>query len=149
MTHLSTILLGILLGVGGFPFLQAATVEADKEGELRALCEKYASAYREKNASAIAGLFAGRNIVLMPPNESAAVGPEAIKDRYQAYFEKSGSKLKGAESLEVGGDVRDWARLGDLLAITASNSKYKYIVVLVHAQDDGWKIARLIWNTNQ
>jgi len=42
----------------------------------------HASAFKSRDGSAITSLFAGRNILLMPPNEAAAVGPEAIKARY-------------------------------------------------------------------
>ena len=55
----------------------------------------------------------------------------------------------GAEKLEVGGNLRDWANVGGLLVITASNEDYKYLVVLVRNSDTGWKIARLIWNRNR
>ena len=85
----------------------------------------------------------------MPPNVPAAVGPEAIKSRYQAFFDNPGSKPTGAEKLEIGGELRDWAHVGDLLVITASNETYKYLVVLVRRSDTGWRIARLIWNSNR
>ena len=149
MKHLLKLVIGTFLAVSIFPLPQAATVESEEERELRALCETYSSAYKAKDASAMASQFAGRNVVLMPPNEAAAVGPEAIKGRYQAFFQKSGSKPTGAENLEVGGDLRDWAHVGDLLVITASNNTYKYVAVLVHQPDKAWRIARLIWNASQ
>jgi ketosteroid isomerase-like protein len=151
MKHLSVMALAAILTAAsaGVPLLDAAPGESDGESEITALCERYSSAYKSRDAAAIASLFSGRNVVLMPPNIPAAVGPEAIKSRYQAFFDNPGSKPTGAEKLEVGGELRDWAHIGDLLVITASNENYKYVVVLVRQPDTGWKIARLVWNSNR
>jgi ketosteroid isomerase-like protein len=151
MKHLSVMTLAAILTAtgAGVPLLNAAAMESDGEQEITVLCEKYSSAYKGKDATAIARLFSGRNIVLMPPNASAAVGPEAVKSRYQSFFDSPGSEPTGAEKLEVGGELRDWAHVGDLLVITASNENYKYLVVLVRQPDTGWKIAPLIWNGNR
>lgn len=151
MKCLSMVALAALLAAvsAGVPLLIAAPGESEGESEITALCEKYSSAYKARDATTIASLFSGRNVVLMPPNAPAAVGPEAIKSRYQAFFDNPDSKPTGAEKLEVGGELRDWAHMGDLLVVTASNENYKYLVVLVRRSDTGWRIARLIWNSNR
>jgi ketosteroid isomerase-like protein len=151
MKGLYTMTLSVLLATAsvGVPLVIAAPGESEGENEITALCEKYSSAYKARDATTIASLFSGQNVVLMPPNASAAVGSEAIKSRYQSFFDNPASTPTGAEKLEVGGELRDWAHIGDLLVITASNESYKYVVVLVRRPDAGWKIARLTWNGNR
>ena len=151
MKHLSVMALAALLTAtsAGVTFLVAAPGESEGESEITALCERYSSAYKARDAAAIASLFSGRNVVLMPPSVPAAVGPVAIKSRYQAFFDNPDSKPTGAEKLEVGGELRDWAHVGDLLVVTASNENYKYLLVLVRRPATGWRIARLIWNSNR
>jgi hypothetical protein len=46
-------------------------------------------------------IASGRNVVLMLPNAPAALGPEAIKSRYQNFFDNPGSKPTGADSLKL------------------------------------------------
>ena len=151
MKHLSKrILVALLTAISAaVPSIGAASAQSEGESEITALCEKYSSAYKAKDAAAIVNLFGGRNVVLMPPNMPAAVGPDAIKSRYQSFFDNPGSKPTGAERLEVAGELRDWAHIGDLLVITASNETYKYVVVLVRRPETGWRMARLIWNANR
>ena len=152
MKHLSVMALAALLTATSarVSLLVAAPGESEEgENEITALCERYSSAYKARDATAIVSLFSGRNVVLMPPNAPAAVGPKTIKSRYQSFFDNPVSKPTGAEKLEVDGELRDWAHIGDLLVITASNESYKHVVVLVRRPDAGWKIARLIWNGNQ
>jgi|SRR5439155_12630741 len=151
MKYFSSLVSAALLAATNFLVGQAAPANSDRLAEeIRDLCEKYSVAYRAKDASTIASLFVGgRYGVMMPPNAPAAVGREAIKSRYQSFFANRGSNLTGVEKLEVGGDLADWAALEDLVVITASTNGNKYLIVVVREPDKKWKIARLMWNSNQ
>jgi ketosteroid isomerase-like protein len=147
MKHLLSLAFATLLTAS---VLHAAPEESGLAEEINALCEKYAAAYKAKDASTMASFFIGGNYgVLMTPNAPAAIGSEAIKSRYQSFFDSPRSKPTGVEKLEVGGDLGDWAALKDLVVITASNSSNKYLIVVVREPDQHWRIARLIWNSNE
>jgi len=142
--------IGAFLSVNVHTFLlQAVTTESESESQLIVLCETYASVYKAKDPTALAGLFAGKNVVLMPPNEPAAVGPEAIKGRATRLTSRNLILNRRARRTSKQMVTCETGRTWDLLVITASNKSYKYLVVLVHQRDKGWRTARVLWNANQ
>jgi ketosteroid isomerase-like protein len=86
----------------------------------------------------------------MPPNMPAAIGREAIKSRYQGFFDNPPPDSIRMERLEVIGDSADWMVDPEklLILITNSNDNYKHLTVFLRDQNKSWKIAHLIWNSN-
>jgi uncharacterized protein (TIGR02246 family) len=81
------------------------TFGREAQEEIRSLVRDLTSAYNEKDAKKVIGLFSGA-AVLMPPNAPTTRGLETI----QGYFE--GRFAEGATDLQI--EVRDVAGAGQL-----------------------------------
>ena len=132
---------------------EPAAVEADLEA-INQLRDDYSAANNAGDAVATAGLFTD-DAILMPPNEAAVVGKEAIQSNSQARFDEFKSE-HGATSEEI--ELADqWAygRGSYTLKLTpkaegeALEDSGKYLVIVERQPDGSWRIARLIWNSNK
>ena len=92
--------------------------------------------------------------VLMPPNEPAVTGKEAIRAWTQLFFEQfSIEPTISVKEVEV---VGDWAferadytfRLTPVAGGAVMQENIKNLRVLQRQSDGSWKIAREIWNSD-
>jgi len=115
---------------------------ADKTA-LQAVANGWEPAYNNKDAAAVAALYAD-DAQLLPPGMAAVSGMSAIKDYWANDIATNWSKLTlKEESSDVGGD---WAwRTGTWSAETSPPLAGKWAEVW-HRTPAGWKIHRDIWN---
>lgn len=133
-------------------FMWAARRAADVPAVKR-LTEAWDAAWRAGDAQALAGLFT-EDAVLMPQNQPAVMGKEAILALYRSLFEEVAVTGTG-EVLEIQ-VAGDWAIVRSIYGVSATpkaggdmiTDTGKCIIILRRQRDTSWKIARLIANTD-
>ncbi len=129
-----------------------ATVEADLEA-ISNLREEYVAAYSAGNLERLMINFTV-DAMLMPPNEPAAAGYEAIESGFQDAFEEFTAELTvSSDEVEVAGQ---WAFERGTYTLTLTpkaegepiEDNGKYIDILQKQPDGSWKYARDIWNSD-
>ena len=93
--------------------------------------------------------------VIMYAGELAAIGKEAIRAREQAFRDQATfEETRSVDEVVVSGDwafVR-WAGTGTMTPKDGSEPSVfdrKGIAILQRQPDNSWKMARVIWNSNQ
>ena len=131
---------------------ETAETEADVEA-INSLRDEFIVLDNAGDAAGVASLYTN-DAVLMPPNEAAVTGNQAIESWSQITFDQFTSELTLApEEVEV---VGDWAfeRGTYMIALTPKadgepmEDRGKYIVILRKQVDGSWKMARDIWNSD-
>lgn len=127
-----------------------ADVETDKAA-IRNLHDQTAAA---SNAGDLAALYT-EDAIVMPPNEPAVVGKEAIGTWVQGLFEQFTVKETATtEEIQVAGD---WAFLRGTYTATMtpkeggeSQEETGKCIHIVQRQPDGsWKNTRIMWNSDE
>ena len=120
---------------------------------LNQLRDDFATAFNAGDAARVASIYAG-DAVLMPPNEPAVAGREAIQAWFKAGFDQYDMKatLSSQEFAVLG---PEWAFDRGAYTMTlvpraggkAIEASYKYLTLL-HKEAAGWKAKRDIYNSN-
>ena len=131
---------------------EAATTEADVEA-INSLRDEFIALDNASDAAGLASLYTN-DAVLMPPNEAAVTGNQAIESWFQTTFDQFTTEFTVAsEELEVVGDwAFDWGVYMTALTPKAggepTEDRGKYIVILRKQVDGSWRIVQDIWNSN-
>lgn len=114
----------------------SAIIEADNQGDLEKVLRLYTS-----------------DAVLMPPGGEPVEGLDAIRAHYGSLFSRFSlrASLVSRETIVSG----DWAFDRGTTGVVSTSkvtgetteARDKYLMVL-RREEDGWRIARLIWNRN-
>ena len=118
---------------------------AAEKAALQTAAEGWETAYNNKDAAAVAALYADDG-QLLPPGTAAVNGRSAINDYWANDVATNWSKLSlKVESTELAGD---WAwRSGTWSTETTPALSGKWVEVW-HRTAGGWKIHRDIWNAD-
>ncbi len=131
---------------------ETAETEADVEA-INSLRDEFIALDNASDAAGLASLYTN-DAVLMPPNEAAVTGNQAIESWFQTTFDQFTSEITlASEELEV---VGDWAfdRGAYLIVLTpkaggeGAEDRGKYITILRKQAEGSWKMARDIWNSD-
>ena len=131
---------------------EAAETEADVEA-INSLRDDFIALDNASDAAGLASLYTN-DAVLMPPNEAAVTGSQAIESWFQTTFDQFTTEFTVAsEELEVVGDwAFDWGAYMTALTPKAggepTEDRGKYIVILRKQVDGSWRIVKNIWNSN-
>ena len=131
---------------------EAAETEADVEA-INSLRDDFIALDNASDAAGLASLYTN-DAVLMPPNEAAVTGSQAIESWFQTTFDQFTTEFTVAsEELEVVGDwAFDWGAYMTALTPKAggepTEDRGKYIVILRKQVDGSWRIAHDIWNSD-
>ena len=105
------------------------------------------------DAAGLAGLYTD-DAVLMPPNQEAVTGNQAIESWFQTTFDQFTIEFTlASDELEVVGDLA-FDGGAYVIALTpqadgeAMEETGKYILILRKQVDGSWKLVRDIWNSN-
>jgi uncharacterized protein (TIGR02246 family) len=133
----------------------AAPLTDEDVAAIRSLTDSYVQASLAKDADAIAAFYAD-DAILMPPNEPATVGKDAIRDREASVFELGEEtreftltpvEIDGVDGLAF--DRGTWSWTGIPLGITEPITVTGKYVVIVRRQEDGsWLWTVDIWNSD-
>jgi uncharacterized protein (TIGR02246 family) len=114
----------------------SAIIEADSQGDLEKVVRLYAT-----------------DAVLMPPGGEPIEGLAAIRAHYGSLFSRFSlrASFDSRETIVAG----EWAFDRGTTEVASTSKETgetveahdKYLMVL-HHEEDGWRIARLIWNRN-
>ena len=133
--------------------MTAAADTVDPAALVRTLSESYATAYNNRDAAAVAALYA-EDAVSMPPDTAAVVGRTAIQQGLEAEFATTTQyHIIITPEQQGGGAAAVWDQGTVTLHITPEGGQQmelvaKYIVVSEPQADGTWKIKRVIWNNN-
>ena len=128
--------------------------QVDVEAEKAAIRNLHDQTAAASDAGDLAALYTDDAIV-MPPNEPALVGREAIHTWVQGLFEQfSVEETVTTEEVQVAGD---WAFLRGTYTFTATpkaegepqEETGKCIHIVQRQPDGSWKNTRIIWNSDQ
>ena len=131
---------------------EAAETEADVEA-INSLRDEFIGLDNASDAAGLARLYTN-DAVLMPPNQAAVTGNQAIESWFQTTFDQFTTEFTVAsEELEVVGDwAFDWGAYMTALTPKAggepTEDRGKYIVILRKQVDGSWRIAHDIWNSD-
>ena len=131
---------------------ETGEAEADVEA-INSLRDEFIALDNASDAAGLASLYAN-DAVLMPPNEAAVTGKQAIESWFQNTFDQFTTEFTVAsEELEVVGDwAFDWGAYMTALTPRAggepTEDRGKYIVILRKQVDGSWRIVRDIWNSD-
>jgi uncharacterized protein (TIGR02246 family) len=113
--------------------------------------KEYVAAHNDSDAERLMALWAD-DAVLMPMDEPAITGKEAIREHYEDFFDQNPSEitLSPLETRVAG----DWAFERIQMTVTLSGGEgeqdryadVKYLWILQRQPDGTWKIARAIYN---
>ena len=126
--------------------------EADVEA-INSLRDEFIALDNAGDAAGLASLYTN-DAVLMPPNQAAVTGNQAIESWYQTTYDQFTIELTLApDEVEV---VGDWAfdRGTYMIALTPkaggepTEDRGKYIMILRKQVDGSWKIARDMWSSD-
>lgn len=127
--------------------------EANQEQDVKALINTLIKADNAGDLNTVVSLY-DADAVLMRPGKSSIQGREAIYENYKVIFE--GSKLNIRLTMDELLVSDQWAvtsgqTLGKVISKndgTHVTLNDKYVMVLRKTARLGWKITRLIWNSN-
>ena len=125
---------------------KSAAPVPDSAAEVSALAtaaQGWEKAYNDKNADALAALYA-EDAQILPPGATEVSGRDAIRAYFVNDIEKQWAMIHiKSDSSGVGGD---WGwRSGTWSAETMPMATGKYIEVWHHTAD-GWRLQKDIWN---
>ncbi len=133
---------------------EAAETEAEADVEaINSLRDEFIGLDNASDAAGLASLYTN-DAVLMPPNQAAVTGNQAIESWFQTTFDQFTTEFTVAsEELEVVGDwAFDWGAYMTALTPKAggepTEDRGKYIVILRKQVDGSWRIAHDIWNSD-
>jgi uncharacterized protein (TIGR02246 family) len=124
------------------------------EAAIRTLVDEMTDAYVNHDLDRFLTCFS-KDIVALPPGMGPVVGIEAWRKVLTGFFE-SGTPSEVEENVEEVAVAGDWAfdRHSEAATYTSSETgeserlSFKGIHVF-RREDDGWKIARYVWNLTE
>ncbi len=126
--------------------------EADVEA-INSLRDEFIALDNAGDAAGLASLYTN-DAVLMPPNESAVTGNQAIESWFQTTFDQFTIEFTlASDELEVVGDLA-FDGGSYMIALTPKadgepmEETGKYIIILRKQVDGSWKLVRDIWNSD-
>lgn len=127
---------------------------SDDVEAIKQLAEDWHVGWENSDTEAILSLFVV-DPVLMPQSRPAVIGKDAIRSLYQSFFE--GFTIMGeckVEEVEVSGDLGYFWVNYTLTATPKADGNQikdnsKSVFILRRQDDNSWKIARLINNSNR
>ncbi|MFX0197844.1 MAG: YybH family protein [Candidatus Hodarchaeota archaeon] len=128
----------------------ADSLEADREA-IRKVIDALGTAITTNDVEGVMSLYAD-DAILMPPNQAAIVGKEAMRSWQETVFETHSFEFKiDSKEIVVDGDLA-FSRGTLNLTVTSKtdgesfSSEGKYIVILRRQNDGSWKATHDIWN---
>ena len=118
---------------------------------VRRMLNAIVSADNARDLNAVMALYAD-DAVLLPPDENAVVGKEAIRPRYQSLFNEFNPDLSiSHDEIITDGDWvfvrgRTGGRVISRKGGATSPVNDKYLMILRRQADGTWRIARLMWS---
>ncbi|MDA2931509.1 SgcJ/EcaC family oxidoreductase, partial [Acidobacteria bacterium AH-259-O06] len=135
------------------PLEEATSTEADVEA-VNSLHDEYVTVHNDNDAERLAALYT-QDAVLMPPNEPARAGNQAVQSWFQDAFDQSTAELSlASDEVQVTADSA-FDRGTYTIKLTpksggeAIEDNGKWILILRKQPDGSWKIARAIWNSDK
>ena len=135
-----------------FLILVATLLRESPEDAVRAIASAIIAADNQGDVEKVVGLYTP-DAVLMPPGGAFVEGRDAIRAHYGALFSRFSlmATLSSRETIVSG----EWAFDRGTTEVASTSKETgetveahdKYLMVL-HHEEDGWRIARLIWNRN-
>lgn len=132
---------------------EARGADAQDLAAISRLHEAYVLAHNDADVSRMAALFTD-DAVLMPTDEPAITGREAIGAHYEEFFDQNPSKilLRPVET-RVSCEFA-YERLEMTVSLPGGSenvmeAKVKYLWILEKQKDGSWKIARAIYNLDE
>ncbi len=138
----------LLLGMACHPLL--SPYQKDRE-RVKALVDTFVAANNRSDLNTILSLYE-QDAELMPPGRSIISGKSAIENNYRQLFNNSTTHITSAITEITVGDL--WAAVAGrntgttLKKDSATSYIYDKYMMLLEKQESGWKIRRLIWNSN-
>lgn len=124
------------------------TTASDVRTVIEAANRRFMTAFRDKDAAAIAKLYAAEG-QLLPPNSDAISGEAGIREFWQGVMNLGITEaLLETIDVDAAGDTAIETGRYRLLAGGASLDAGKYLVVWKN-EGGSWKLHRDIWNTSQ
>jgi len=120
---------------------------------INSLRDEFIALYNASDAAGLAGLYTD-DAVLMPPNQEAVTGDQAIESWFQTTFDQFTIEFTlASDEVEVVGDLAfDGGAYMIALTPQADGEPMEetgsYIVILRKQVDGSWKLVRDIWNSN-
>ena len=156
-SHLSLLLLPFIAACAPAaeePVEEAATTEADVEAINRA-SDEFVAAMKANDTEGLVSLYAA-SAVLMPPNDPAAKGSEAVRAWMQSFLDQFTVEDFSISTEELVVVTGDWAFRQGTFTMTLSpavggdqtQDAGKFIEIWQRQADGSWKIARDIWNSD-
>ena len=151
-TLISLALLATACGPAAEQPVAEAPSQAEDVAAIKSGVEQYVAVVGD--ASASVALFTDDG-VLMPPNEPAVIGKEAMLSYNQAFWGQFTEELTlSPEEVEVAGD---WAFARGTAAVTytpkaggqPTEDTGKWLQIWRRGADGSWKLAHDIWNSDQ
>jgi len=132
---------------------EATTIEADLEAINRA-SEEFVAAAKANDTEGLVSLYTA-DVVLIPPNEPAAKGSEAVRVWMRSFFDQFTMEdfTISTEEITV---ADDWAFRSGTFAMTASPAAGGeqiedagiFIEIWQRQSDGSWKMVWDIWNSD-
>ena len=151
--HLSLLSLLLIAGCTPTELVEEATsTEADVEA-INRVHDDHTTALNDGDTTAYIALLA-EGAVLMPPNEPAVIGENAIREYRQTFFDQFTLEVtRPSEEVVV---VGDWAFVRHTYAGTLTpkaggeptEESGKGITILQRQPDGSWKITRYMWSSD-
>ena len=120
---------------------------------IESLRDEFIALNNASDAAGLAGLYTN-DAVLMPPNQEAVAGNQAIESWFQTTFDQFTIEFTlASDELEVVGDLA-FDGGSYMIALTPQadgepmEERGKYILILRKQVDGSWKLVRDIWNSN-
>jgi ketosteroid isomerase-like protein len=126
---------------------------ADHQAAVRHVLSGLSAADNAGNLDAVVRHYRD-DAMLLPPNADAVAGRPAIRDWYEKRFRQFQFMVSfDAEEIEASGD-RAFARgyINGRLnpkAVGAPIKLHEKFIMVLRRDKEGWKIARLIWNSDE
>jgi ketosteroid isomerase-like protein len=136
----------------------AKVPEANRDADvaaIKALLDQWVQLYNAEDFDRLVSIFNAENTTLMPPNESACKGKDAILLWYQKASGLNAEHVDSSvvEDVRVSGDLAvAWGTDSSIMTPRSGGepvkSSYKWIDVFERQPDGTWKCICEIWNDN-
>jgi uncharacterized protein (TIGR02246 family) len=130
------------------------TIQSEDVAAIKKLAEDWRTGWDRSETEALLSLFTN-DPVLMPQGQPAVTGKNAIRALYQSFFKEFTVKGEGkVVEVEVSGDLGYFWNSYTLTAIPKAGGEQikaegKSVFIVRRQNNNSWKIARLIDNSDQ
>ena len=131
-----------------------APTQAEDIAAIRSGVDEGIAAFHAGDAAALAACYT-EDAVVMPPNQPAVIGKEAMQSDFQTRFDQFTGKLTAhTAEVEVAGDW-GFIRMNYTETLTPkaggepTEDSGKWLQIWRRGADGSWKVAREIWNSDK